>query len=163
MESKAKFLGHGIHPILIVFPLGLLATSVVFNVIFLIWGNPEMARVAYWLTVAGVIGGLIAAPFGTWDWLAIPSDTRAKRVGLMHGLANVIALIIFAASAYLRYDDPSRPQMLAHVLSFIGLAVAGVGGWLGGELVERLGVGVDDDADLNASNSLFKSAGRTSK
>ena len=31
MESKAKVLGHPIHPMLIVFPLGLLATAVAFG------------------------------------------------------------------------------------------------------------------------------------
>jgi uncharacterized membrane protein len=78
MESRAKFLGHAIHPIMIVFPLGLLATAVVFDIIYLIWGSRDMASVAYWMMAAGIIGGLIAAPFGLIDWLAIPSGTRAK-------------------------------------------------------------------------------------
>ena len=46
MESRAKFLGHAVHPILIVFPLGLLATAVVFDIIYLIWGSADMASVA---------------------------------------------------------------------------------------------------------------------
>ena len=33
MESKAKLLGHPIHPMLIVFPLGLLATAVAFDIV----------------------------------------------------------------------------------------------------------------------------------
>jgi len=47
----------------------------------------------------------------------------------------------------------------------IGLGIAGalLGGWLGGELVERLGVGVDPDANLNAPNSLTRSARETKK
>ena len=39
MESQAKILGHAMHPILIVFPLGLLATAVIFDIIYLITGN----------------------------------------------------------------------------------------------------------------------------
>jgi uncharacterized membrane protein len=162
MESRAKFLGHAVHPILIVFPLGLLATAVVFDVIYLIWGNPDMAGVAYWMMAAGIIGGLIAAPFGTIDWFAIPSNTRAKTIGLMHGLSNVVALLLFASSWWLRNDLPARPETAASVLSLIGAAVAAVGGWLGGELVERLGVGVDDGANLNAPNSLTTDSARTS-
>ncbi|HEX6125935.1 MAG TPA: DUF2231 domain-containing protein [Pyrinomonadaceae bacterium] len=154
MESKAKFLGHAIHPILIVFPLGLLATAVVFDLIYLIWGNPDMAGVAYWMMAAGIIGGLIAAPFGTIDWFAIPSKTRAKTIGLMHGISNVIALLLFAGSWWMRNDLPERPETLASILSFVGAAAAGLGGWFGGELVERLGVGVDEGANLNAPNSL---------
>lgn len=161
MESRAKFLGHAIHPILIVFPLGLLATGVVFDVIYLIGGNGEMANVAYWMFAAGIVGGLIAAPFGLIDWLAIPSGTRAKTIGAMHGLSNFVALLLFAGSWYLRNDIPARPETLASVLSFLGTAAAGVGGWLGGELVERLGVGVDEGANLNAPNSLTSASARS--
>ena len=163
MESKAKILGHGIHPILIVFPLGLLATGVVFDVIHLIWGNPLMATVAYWMIAAGIIGGFLAAPFGWIDWFGIPSGTRAKSVGLMHGLVNVTVLLLFIGSWWLRRDAPERPEMLASVLSFAGAALALVGGWLGGELVERLGMGVHDGANLDAPSSLTNSnaAGKT--
>lgn len=162
MESKAKFLGHGIHPILIVFPLGLLATGVVFDVIYLVWGNPRMADVAYWLISAGIIGGLLAAPFGWIDWFGIPSDTRAKTIGLMHGLGNTLALLLFAGSWWLRNDLPERPETLASILSFLGAGMALIGGWLGGELVERLGVGVHEGANLNAPSSLSSaSAGST--
>lgn len=163
MESRAKFLGHAIHPILIVFPLGLLATGVVFDVIYLIWGNPEMATVAYWMISAGIVGGLIAAPFGWIDWFAIPSDTRAKTIGLMHGLGNITALLLFAGSWWLRNDLPARPETLASILSFLGAGMAAVGGWLGGELVERLGVGVDEGANLNAPNSLSNASAASTK
>jgi uncharacterized membrane protein len=161
MESKAKFLGHAIHPILIVFPLGLLATAVVFDIIYLIWNSPDMASVSYWMMAAGIVGGLIAAPFGLIDWMAIPSGTRAKTIGLIHGLCNFTAILLFVASWAMRYSSPSHPETLASVLSFVGFAMAGVGGWLGGELVERLGVGIDDGANLNAPNSLSHASARS--
>lgn len=158
MESRAKFLGHAIHPILIVFPFGLLATGVVFDVIYLIWGNPTFATVAYWMIAAGIIGGLLAAPFGWIDWFAIPSGTRAKSIGLWHGATNMIVVLLFIGSWWLRSDAPERPEMTASILSFAGAGLAMIGGWLGGELVERLGVGVDDGANLDAPNSLSNSS-----
>ncbi len=155
MESRAKLLGHAIHPILIVFPLGLLATGVIFDVIYLIWGNPTFATVAYYMIAAGLVGGAFAAPPGWIDWFAIPSETRAKSVGLTHGLGNVVVLVLFAASWWLRYNSPNfTPGTLALVLSFAGAGLSLVTGWLGGELVERLGVSVDDGAHLDAPNSL---------
>jgi uncharacterized membrane protein len=143
-----------------VFPLGLLATAVVFDVIYLIWGSADMASVSYWMMAAGIVGGLIAAPFGLIDWLAIPNGTRAKTIGLMHGLSNLVALLLFIASWAMRYNFPERPDTLASVFSFLGFAMAGLGGWLGGELVERLGVGVSDGANLNAPNSLSHASAR---
>ena len=160
MESKAKILGHSIHPILIVFPLGLLATGVVFDLINFAAGKAEFAIVAYWMFAAGIIGGLAAALFGWIDWFAIDSGTRAKRIGLMHGLTNVTALLLFAASWYMRSDYPERPETLATVVSTFAAVVALIGGWLGGELVERLGIGVHPGAHPNAPSSLTSNSAR---
>jgi uncharacterized membrane protein len=102
MESKAKALGHPIHQMLIPFPFGLLATAVIFDIVYLLWGNPTMVTVSYWMIFAGIIGAIIAAPFGLIDWLAIPQNTRAKTVGMIHGLGNVVVLLLFIGSCYLR-------------------------------------------------------------
>ena len=154
MESRAKFLGHPVHQMLIVFPLGLLATGVIFDLIALGGGGETMAVVAYWMIAAGIVGGALAAPFGWVDWLAIPRGTRAKSVGLWHGGGNVIVLALFIASWLLRRDMPERPDGLALILSFAGAGLALLTGWLGGELVDRLGIGVDDGANPDAPNSL---------
>ena len=157
MESRAKLFGHAIHQMLIPFPLGLLATAVVFDIIHLILGSPTMATVAYYMMAAGIIGGVVAAPFGWIDWFAIPSGTRAKSVGLMHGMGNVVVLLLFLGSWWLRYSGGSPnhvPTTTAMVLSFAGAGLALVTAWLGGELVDRLGVGVDNGAHVDAPNSL---------
>lgn len=154
MEAKARLLGHPIHQMLIVFPLGLLATAVVFDVINMISGNGYWSEIAYWMIAAGVIGGLAAALFGVIDWTKIPAGTRAKRVGLQHGVGNVVVVLLFVASWLLRRDDPRAPETLALVLSFAGAGLSLVTGWLGGELVDRLAVGVDEGAHLDAPSSL---------
>ncbi len=159
MEARAKILGHPIHQMLIPFPFGLLATAVIFDVIYLLWGNPTMAAVAYWMIAAGIIGGFVATPFGLIDWLAIPQGTRAKSVGLTHGLGNVVVLVLFIGSWWLRYGAANaptayEPSTRALALSFMGFLLAGVTGWLGGELVDRLSVGVDDGAHVDAPSSL---------
>src|SRR5215216_2802622 len=96
MESKAKLAGHAVHPMLIVFPLGLLATAVIFDILYRATGNAGFATVGFWNIAAGVIGGLLAAVFGLVDWLAIPGGTRAKRIGLLHGGSNVVVVLTFA-------------------------------------------------------------------
>ncbi|WPH17716.1 DUF2231 domain-containing protein [Variovorax paradoxus] len=155
MHARVRFLGHPVHQMLVVFPLGLLATAVVFDIIYLAGGNPVMAAVSYWLIAAGLVGGVLAAPFGTLDWLAIPSGTRAKRIGAMHGGGNVLVLLLFASSFLLR-DRDYAPQLGQMVWAFAGAALAMVTAWLGGELVDRLGIGVDEDAGMNAPSSLHK-------
>ncbi len=154
MESRVKLFGHPLHQMLIVFPLGLLGTSVVFDVIHLVSGRADAASVAFALIAAGIIGGLIAAPWGTLDWLAIPPKTRAKSIGALHGAGNVVVLLLFAASWWLRRDSIEQPPAVAYVVSLCGFALALVTGWLGGELVDRLGIGVSPHAHVNARSSL---------
>lgn len=154
MESRAKFAGHPVHQMLIVFPLGLFATAVVFDLIYLAGGGPTMEVVSYWMIAAGIIGGIIAAPFGWIDWLAIPPRTRAKSIGLWHGAGNVLVLLLFIGSWIVRHNQPDSPAVLAFVFSFVSVPLALLTAWLGGELVDRLGIGVDDGANVNAPNSL---------
>ncbi|WP_062434328.1 DUF2231 domain-containing protein [Herbidospora daliensis] len=155
MESRAKALGHPIHQVLIVFPLGLLVTGVVFDVIRLFTGGAGFALAAAYVIAAGVVGGVIAGVFGLVDWLAVPAGTRARRIGAYHGIGNVVVLLLFAGSWLLRAGAVDwTPGAWALVLSFAGVVLGGVTGWLGGELVDRLGVGVHDGANLDAPSSL---------
>jgi uncharacterized membrane protein len=155
MESRIKLFGHPIHPMLIVFPLGLLAISFVLDVAYLITQNPTWSDVAYYDMIIGIIMGLVAAVFGFLEWLAIPDGTRAKRIGLLHGAGNVVVVALFLLSWFVRRGAPARlPSTTAFILSLVAILLALVTGWLGGELVDRLGVGVDRGANLNASSSL---------
>jgi uncharacterized membrane protein len=154
MESKTKVLGHPVHPMLIVFPVGLLATAVIFDIIYLVTRNPTLATVSFYMIAAGAAGGLLAAIFGFIDWLALP-NSRAKTIGGWHGIGNVVVVVLFAISWLLRGSNANFvPGGLALLLSFAGIALALVTAWIGGELVYRLGVGVDPGANVNAPNSL---------
>ncbi len=154
MESRAKLFGHPIHPMLIPFPLGLFATAVAFDLIDHFGGSDRFSRAADLMIAAGIAMGLLAAVFGAIDWLAIPRGTRAKRIGTMHRLGNVIIVVVFAVAWLLRRDGPGDPGRAVLVLEAVAVLGALVTGWLGGELVDRLGVGVDPGANLDAPNSL---------
>ncbi len=158
MESKTKLFGHPIHPMLVVFPLGLFATAVIFDIIYLTGGNPAFPTASFYMIAAGIIGGLLAALFGFIDWLALPNNTRAKSIGGWHGIGNVLIVTLFAVSWLLRRDNPNFvPDGLASILSFAGVGLALITGWIGGELVYRLGVAVDPGANVNAPSSLTNS------
>lgn len=158
MEAKAKLLGHPIHQMLIVFPLGLLVTAVVFDIMYLITGHGAWSDRAWYMIAAGIIGGLLAAVFGLADWLSIPGGTRAKSIGLLHGGSMVVVVALFAVSWLLRRGNTTDPGAAALVFSFVAVALGAVAGWLGGELVDRLGVGVTPGANLNAPSSLTHEA-----
>ena len=140
---------------LIVLPLGLFISAVIFDALYMWRDNPTFAVIAYWNIALGILGGLLAAVFGLIDWVAIPNGTRAKRIGLMHGATNVLVVALFVFVLWQRSDavDPLLTTTLFAV-EVIALLMGAVAGWLGGELVDRLGVGVDNGAHLNSPNSL---------
>jgi uncharacterized membrane protein len=147
-------LGHPVHPVLVAFPLGLLLTALLFD-LWASWrADPFWSDLAFYLIVAGVAGGLLAAPFGLVDWLAIPRGTRAKAIGLWHGAGNVVALALFSISALLRLEGPPVAGGMPLLFASLGAAVILVTGWLGGELVVRLAIGVDPNAHVDAPSSL---------
>lgn len=155
MESHVKFLGHPIHPMLIVFPFGLLSMAFIFDVAYVLSGERGLATFSFWALVAGLIGGLCAAVFGFVDRLAIPPETRAKRIGAMHGIGNLVVVSLFAIGLILRWPHPAYlPDVTTMVPTLLGTLLALFTAWLGGELVYRLRVGVDEGADLDASKSM---------
>ena len=158
MESRVKLLGHPVHQMLIPLPLGLLVMAVIFDVLS-VTTDWDLTSVSFWNVVAGVATALLAAVFGLLDWLPIPRGTRAKRIGAVHGAGNVVVVLLFLGAILLRRDEPGYALTTpALVLEVLGLGLAAVTGWLGGELVDRLGVGVDDGAHLNAPSSITNRA-----
>jgi uncharacterized membrane protein len=154
VESRAKLFGHPIHPMLIPLPLGLLVTSFIFDIIYLITDSDAFSVAAFWMIAAGVIGGLAAAVFGIIDFSGVPDDTRAHSIGIWHLVLSVSMVVLFALSWLLRLGEPAEPGIIPIILSLVGAALAGSTGWFGGELVDRLGVGLHEGAHLNAPSSL---------
>lgn len=154
MEAKAKLLGHPIHQMLVVFPLGLFGGAAVFDVLYQFTGKQAWAVTAYWALAAGLVTALPTAFFGFVDWNAIPKNTRAKRVGLAHGIGNIIAIYLFAQSLVSRLGRADAPLAFSTVVLVLGFVITGVTGWLGGELVDRMAIGVDPGAHPDAPSSL---------
>jgi uncharacterized membrane protein len=138
MESSARVLRHSTHPTLIVFPLGLLSTGVIFDFIHLLGGSPTFSVIGYWMMMAGLFGGIMAAISGWADWFAVRKRTRSKTLGLVHGVVTTVVLLLYAGSLYLRYNDPAHPEIAATFFSTMGAGFGMIGGLLGGELSERL-------------------------
>jgi uncharacterized membrane protein len=151
MKSPASIGGHPIHPILIPFPIGLWVFSLIADVIYLWRGNPVWKDwIAFYALLGGIIGAALAAVFGIIDWLSI-KEREVKKVADWHARLNVIALLIFAASFYLRTAGGARmvsgSYTIPLLLSVVGVILISISGYLGGELVFRHGVAVDQRSD----------------
>jgi uncharacterized membrane protein len=140
---------------LVMFPLALFLTGTVFDLARFINGSDTFGDVGFWTIAAGLAGAILAALTGLADFTRIPGRTRAKRVGRLHGVLNSVMVVLFLIAWLIRlgkYDYNAGPASFG--LQVAGLVVGSVAAWLGGELVDRLGIGVAEDANPNASSSI---------
>lgn len=154
MASPASLGRHPIHPMLIPFPLALWFFSLIADVIYLWRGNPVWRDwIAFYALLGGIIGAVLAAVPGFVDWLSL-KDPEVVKIANWHARLNVIALLIFAASFYLRTTSGAGlvggSYTIPFVLSVVGVILITVSGWLGGEMVFKHGVAVDGGAGAGA-------------
>ncbi len=155
MESRARFAGHPIHQMMVTFPIGAFGLAVTSDV--LRGGRRQRSNelIAKRAIDFGLVSAALAIPFGLVDWLAIPEGTRAKRVGLWHAVGNATLFGLFAGSRWFR---AKRDLRRAQWLSGAGMLLGGLTAWLGGELINRHGVGVYDQLGLDAPQALPRHA-----
>ena len=141
MSTRASVHHHPIHPILIVFPLGLWIFAVLCYAIFLLSSVPVWRVVSLYAMGGGIVGGVLAAIPGTIDFLTL-GKSRVQHIALTHMPSNTVALTIFVITFALIILWEGHP-VAPFILSLFGLLAVGVGGWLGGSLVYEHGVGVE--------------------
>lgn len=156
MLTKARLLGHPIHIMLMPFPIGAFGAATVFDLIDAVRGEKTLAKASYANMLAGVASGAAAAVFGLTDWVtSVPRRTRADQIGALHGLGNTLVMGCYVTSLLLRRRNRGKaatPTAVALEVTGFGLMLGTA--WLGTELVNRLGIGVYKDANVNAPSSL---------
>lgn len=146
MASPASIGGHPIHPMIIPFPIALWVFSLVADVVYLWRGNPVWKDwIAFYALLAGTIMAAVAAVPGLIDWLSL-KEPKIVKIANWHARLNVIALLVFAGSLYLRTNSGAQLTGDSHtiplLLSVFGVLLISISGWLGGELVFKHGVAV---------------------
>jgi uncharacterized membrane protein len=156
MASPARLGKHPVHPMLIPFPIALWVFSLVADLIYLWRGNPVWRDyIAFYTLMGGTIGGAMAAVPGIIDWLSL-EDREVVKIANWHARLNVIALLVFASSFYLRTTSGAGLVTGSYTipvgLSILGVILITISGWLGGEMVFKHGVGVTRKTEVEPRN-----------
>ena len=156
MASPASIGRHPIHPMIVPFPIGLWVFSLIADVIYLWRGNPVWRDyIAFYALLGGIIGAAAAAVPGLVDWLSL-KNPRVVKIANWHARLNVIALLVFAASSYLRTHSGaafvSGSYTIQVALSVLGVILISISGYLGGEMVFKHGVAVDQQSGGGIAN-----------
>lgn len=152
VPSRVAVAKHPVHPMLVVFPIAFLGSVLVTDLAHLWRGGTFWAQASFWLSAAGLIGGVLAGLVGTVDLLLI-REVRRHVSAWNHMIAAVMVLALAAASVWLRWPDPAAAVWPWGLLlsAMLALLVA-VAGWLGGTLSFRHGVGVYGEYDPEADD-----------
>ena len=134
MQSRLRLGGHGVQPLLLMFPLGLFWMAFVFDLATLLGAPAMIGTVAYWNIVAGLVGGALAAVAGAVD-VMFTRRSQDRRLGALRSLINMGVLVVFAVIAMLRVQADDRVVSGGvFTVELLALGLAGFGAWFGGEV-----------------------------
>ena len=133
---SGTWLGHAVHPVLTDVVIGSWTSAFLLD--FLGESGEDAADA---LVAVGIASALPTALSGTNDWADTTGD--ARRLGLVHGLGNVLGLGLYSWSLLCRRRGRRRSGVL---LSLAGGGVMTFTAYLGGHLVYDYGIGVDQTA-----------------
>jgi nitrite reductase/ring-hydroxylating ferredoxin subunit/uncharacterized membrane protein len=140
------WLGHPLHPVLTDIPVGAWTAALALDALEGMSGRKECGSAADLAIGVGLIGAVGSAVTGITDWSE--TDGPARRVGLIHGLLNVVATTLYTTALVMRKRRRSRQSGIA--MSMLGYAVASTAAYLGGHLVFGEQIGVDHTATADA-------------
>ncbi len=109
------------HPVIAIFPMSLLASSLALDAMALTRGAPFFPA-ARWALGAGAIAGALVSVAGIVDVLRYPSGARG--VGWRHGILNGVAIVLMALGCLRRGALPgTAPDAIALTWSLLAATV----------------------------------------
>src|SRR5688572_6966759 len=132
MSTPASIARHPVHPMLVVFPIGLFVAAFVFDILALTTGHGVWRVVAFYDIAAGIVGGLLAAVPGFVDYFALRG--AARRTATWHMILNLVLVGLFSVNWLLRTTWGAQwlpPESnVPAILTGCGVVILAVSGWL---------------------------------
>jgi len=146
---RARIAGHPLHPALVHFPLALWFVAILWDLVGWWQSDPLWWQMGYWCLTLGMAASLPALVTGVLDFLGLRADEPGLNAATAHMMVMLSATTAFGSSWMLRAlaGAPVAPSNWALGLALVGAALLAVGGWLGGTLVYRHGIGRSTEAD----------------
>lgn len=141
---------HPLHPMVVHFPIALLSTAILFQVLEALLKRDFFREAALWLLSLGMLGAVVAIVTGILQEEAVEAAGVPEHAIERHETAAFATVAVFAVLWTMRRFRgrrwvPTHPA-IASVLALAGLILLGVTGYLGGSLVYTHGAGVERPA-----------------
>src|ERR1700759_2240856 len=102
MNKGLRVLGHPVHVMLSDFPLALLGTSLLWDVIGIYRNESVWWAISFWNIVLGLAAALATAMAGAIDYAAIKPKDRAVSLATTHMLLMLTAVSLYVVSLLMR-------------------------------------------------------------
>jgi len=146
MNNGLRVFGHPLHAMLSDFPLALLGSSVLWDLVGLWRGEDVWWAISFWTIALGLAAATLAAMPGAIDYGAIPEKHPASGTAMRHMLLMLSGVCPFVVSILIR-RGPVHPvgrfSIIVTALDVLGFALLSAGGWFGGHLVFHYRIGTD--------------------
>ncbi len=145
---KGRLCGHPIHPMLVHFPTALFSAGFLFDLAGILLNQSQLFFASFYVILLGLAGGLLAALFGLIDYIKLGSKPDQFRIASWHAVIQFVVLMTFGVLAGLKfqaYPAIGAPGTWQLIVMGVTLGIMLVGNYLGGELVFRYKVGIDED------------------
>src|SRR5947207_14718582 len=111
MRTPASVHGHPIHPMLVVFPIGLFIFSFVCDLVSTLSADMTTWKtVAFYTMAGGLLGALAAAIPGLIDLFSL-TDTRIRHIALAHMTINLVVVALYGLNLWLRISDAGASRL----------------------------------------------------
>jgi uncharacterized membrane protein len=151
MRSHAALGNHPLHPAMVAIPIGAFTVTLVGDVVIAAGGPPGWMATARYALIVGIVSALLAAVPGFVDYFTVKMSAAGARLATRHMILNLVAVVLFVVSLWLRYRDPSGWCVSGFAVSTLAFLILGASGWIGGKMTFEHKIGVVENADQEAT------------
>ncbi len=147
MKSSVEIAKHPLHPMLVPIPIACFLLTLIGDLAYTGTNNTFWYSFSTWTMGIGIIGGLLAAAPGLMDYLKVVPEGEAKRQATTHMVLNLGIVTLFAINLLVRLYTTATTGAnwwLSLTLTIVANLALLYSGWLGGELVYRHRLGVEE-------------------
>ena len=145
IDKVEELIGHDPHPAIVAVPVGAYTVSNICDGLAAATGDRSYDDAARVSMAIGLVGAAASAVTGFRSYSRIPRERPGHEVATSHGLGNVVATGMMAASFVLRVRDHANDREAGAASRALALGAGGLTlytAWLGGKLLQELGIGV---------------------
>jgi len=148
------------HPALVAVPIGLFTGTCLADFAYLLFGHQlGWLGMSFWTTLAGVAFSIPAVITGLIDFSGI-KDGYVKGIAIKHMVLNSMMVVLFAFTAALLVGSDGNindsQASLTICLQIAAFTLMGLAGYLGGELVFKHKMAVNEEEEHAVTEASLK-------